>query len=165
MLKVCSILSSIYIAVAVQGSAIVGEGSMWCRPFLPALALVAILFWSEGVAAVLWSACLGLLLDGLSLDRLGVQMGLAALLGCGLQVAREQRRSIGAVTFVGMVLVVTFAWRVAAPFMLGLLDGRTTDVSGVFAAAVVEAVATAGLAAVIACGDRLVWGGSRRAPA
>ena len=162
MLKAFSILCLIYLAVATQGSVVTAEGPMWCRLFLPALALVAIAFWSEGPAAIAWSACLGLLLDGLSLDRLGVQLGLATLLGCSLQIVREQRRTNGVATFIGMVFVVTFVWRAASPFVLGLLDGKTTDVSGVIAMSLVEAVATTGLAAVIVCGDRLVMGSSRR---
>ena len=109
-----------------------------------------------------WSAGVGLLLDGLSLERLGVQLALATLLGYGLQVARANRRSSDPVTWVGMVLAVAMVWRVVLPLGLGFLDGRSVDVTGVVAVAIVEAAATAGLAAAIVCGDRWVLGGARR---
>lgn len=161
MVRSFSILCSIYLAVAVQSSAIVSEWPVGCRPFLPALVLVAIAFWSNGAAAMAWSASVGLLLDGLSLERLGVQLALATLLGCGLQVARMNRRLSDPVTWAGMVFAVTIVWRVVLPLGLGFLDGRSVDAAGVLAVAIVEAAATAGLAAAIVCGDRWVLGGSR----
>ncbi len=162
MVRSLSIVCSIYLAVAVQSSAIVSEWPISCRPFLPALVLVAIACWSNGAAAIAWSAGVGLLLDGLSLERLGVQMTLAALVAGGLQIARENRRFSGAVTWVGIVFVVAFVWRAALPLVLGLLDERSLDAVGVVAVALVEAAATAGLAVLIVCADRLVRGGSRR---
>ena len=157
-----SIFCSIYLAVAVQSSVIVSEWPAGCRPFLPALVLVAIAFWSNGAAAVAWSASVGLLLDGLSLERLGVQLAWATLLGCGLQVAIANVRSSGPITWVGMVFAVAMVWRVVLPLGLGFLDGRSVDAAGVLAIAIVEAAATAGLAAAIVCGDRWVLGSSRR---
>ena len=162
MVRSLSIVCSIYLAVAVQSSAIVSEWPVRCQPFLPALVLVAIAFWSKGAAAIAWSASVGLLLDGLSLERLGVQMTLATLAGCGLQVACANRRSSDPVTWVGMVFAVAFVWRVVLPLVLGSLDGRSVVFAGVFAVAIVEAAATVGLAVLILCADRLVLGGSRR---
>ena len=71
------------------------------------------------------------------------------------------RRLSDPVTWAGMVFAVTIVWRVVLPLGLGFLDGRSVDAAGVLAVAIVEAAATAGLAAAIVCGDRWVLGGSR----
>ncbi|MEK6257539.1 MAG: rod shape-determining protein MreD [Planctomycetota bacterium] len=154
------IACSIYLAVALQSSAIVGELPPNCRPFLPALTLVVIGFWSEGAAAIAWSAFLGLLLDGLSPERLGVQMSLAAAIGWGLQVVKSNSRSRGVVSVTAIVFVVALLWRVASPLVCSALSGRVVDPLAVVAMAVVEASVTAGLAGLLVCGGRLLSGGS-----
>ena len=153
-----SILCSIYLSVALQSSAIVGELPTNCRPFLPALTLVAIALWSNGATAILWSACLGLLLDGLSPERLGVQMSLVAVIGWGLQVVKSNSRSRGAISVMATVFVVALLWRAVSPLVYGVLSGRVVDPLTVLAMAVVEASVTAGLAGLLVCGERLLLG-------
>ena len=154
------IACSIYLTVALQGSAVVGELPPNCRPFLPALTLVAIGLWSEGATAIVWSASLGLLLDGLSPERLGMQMSLAAAFGWGLQIVKSNSRSRGVVSVMAIVFVVALLWRVASPLVYSALSGRVLDPLVVLAMAVVEASVTAGLAGLLVCGERLLLGGS-----
>jgi len=153
-----SILCSIYLSVALQSSAIVGELPSSCRPFLPALTLVAIALWSEGATAILWSACLGLLLDGLSLERPGVQMSFAAIIGWGLQVVKSNSRSRGVISVMATVFVVALLWRAASPLVYGAMSGRVVAPLTVLAMAVVEASVTSGLAGLLVCGERLLLG-------
>lgn len=153
------IACSIYLTVALQSSAMVGELPPNCRPFLPALTLVAIALWSKGATAIVWSAVLGLLLDGLSPERLGVQMSLAAAVGWGLQAIKSNSRSRGVVSVMAIVFVVALLWRVVSPFVYGALSGRVVDLLAVLAMAVVEASVTAGLAGLFVCGERLLLGG------
>ena len=155
-----SIMCSIYLCVALQSSAIVGELPTSCRPFLPALTLVAIGLWSNGATAILWSACLGLLLDGLSPERLGVQMSLTVVIGWGLQVVKLNSRSRGVITVTAIVFVVALLWRAVSPLVYGALSGRVVDPLTVLTMAVVEASVTAGLAALLVCGERLLLGRS-----
>ena len=151
-----SIMCLIYLSVALQSSAIVGELPTSCRPFLPALTLVAIALWSNGATAILWSACLGMLLDGLSSERLGIQMSLAAAVGWGLQVVKSNSRSRGVISVMTTVFVVALLWRAVSPFVYGALSGRVVDPLTVMAMAVVEASVTAGLAALLVCGERWI---------
>lgn len=155
-----SIMCSIYLSVALQSSAIVGELPTSCRPFLPALTLVAIALWSNGATAILWSSCLGLLLDGLSPERLGVQMSLAAGIGWGLQVVKARSRSRGEISVMTAVFVAALLWRAISPFLYGALSGRVIDPLTVLAMAVVEAGVTTGLAGLLAIGMRLLLGRS-----
>ena len=154
------IACSIYLTVALHCSAIVGELPPNCRPFLPALTLVVIGLWSEGAAAIVWSASLGLLLDGLSPERLGIQMSLAAAVGWGLQVLRSNSRWRGVASVTVIVFVVALLWRVASPLIYSALSGRVADPLVIPAMAVVEAGVTAGLAGLLVCGDRWLLGGS-----
>ena len=153
------IACSIYLTVALQSSVIVGELPANCRPFLPALTLVVIALWSEGATAIVWSAVVGLLLDGLSPERLGVQMSLAAVVGWGLQAVKSNSRSRGVVSVMAAVFVVALLWRAVSPFVYGALSGRVVDLLAVLAMAVVEASVTAVLAGVFVCGERLLLGG------
>ena len=155
------IACSIYLTVALQSGAFVGELPPNCRPFLPALTLVAIGLWSKGSAAMLWSALLGLLLDGLSPERLGIQMSLAAALGWAVQVVRANSRSRGVVSVMAMVFVVALLWRVVSPLVYSALSGRAVDVLAILALAVVEAGVTAALAGLLVYGDRLLLGDSK----
>ena len=108
----------------------------------------------------MWSASLGLLLDGLSPERLGVQMSLAAIIGWGLQVIKSHNRSRGVMSVMSIVFVVVLLWRVASPLVYSALSGRLLDPLTVLALAAVAASVTAGLAGLLVCGGRLLLGGS-----
>lgn len=137
-----------------------GELPTNCRPFLPALTLVAIAFWSNGATAILWSSCLGLLLDGLSSERLGVQMCLAVVFGWGLQIVKLNNRSRGVISVMTIVFLVALSWRAVSPFIYGSLNGRTIDLMTALVTAVVEASITAGVAGILVIVMRLLLGRS-----
>jgi rod shape-determining protein MreD len=154
------IACSIYLTIALQSSAVWGELPQNCRPYLPALTLVAVGLGSEGATAIVWSACLGLLLDGLSLERLGVQMSLAAGIGWGLQVVKANSRPRAAISVTAIVIVVALLWRVASALVHSILSGRVVDPLAVLAMAVIEASVTAGFAGLFVCGAVLLLRGS-----
>ena len=141
-----AILCAIYLSIALQSSTLMTELPLQYRPFLPAIALVMIGIWVEGSLAILWSGCLGLLLDGMSSERMGLQLSLCALLACGLQLTHPRRRCVNVVSAMVIVFVLAFIWRTGSPLLIASLDGNRVDVLTVVVASVVEASVTAGFA-------------------
>lgn len=145
---------AVYLTVAVQSSVLSWEGPLVWRPFLPALTLLAITLWVEGASVLVWSAVLGLLLDGLSSERLGMQMSLAVLLAGMLQWLTARRRSTGVMSAMALAFLVTLLWRILSPVLVSALAGRATDALLILASASRDAAATGGLAGLLAFGAR-----------
>ncbi len=139
----------IYLGVVVQSSLVPGDLAGMGRPFLPALLLVLIAAGCDATPAILWSGVLGLLLDGLSTERLGVQLALAALLGLGLQLMRPLWSSRSVLSLVAMVMLTGLAWRMLAPMTQAVLAGRVVDPQTVLIDAVQDAAWTTAIAAVV----------------
>ena len=109
----------------------------------------------------MWSAGLGLLLDGMSSERLGLQMSFAAAIAWGLQLVKTNGRFRGGVATSGIAFVVVLLWRTLSPFVDSTLSGREVEPFVIVATASLEAGLTAGLALMIVMGDRLLLGGTR----
>lgn len=156
MLRHFGIIGLIYLTVALQSSLLTGEIVGPSRPFLPAITLVAIAVWSSGPAAIVWSGCLGMLLDGLSPERLGVQLLLASLLGLGLQLGKSARRARGLMTLTAAVFAVAMVWRVMSPMTYAVLSGRIVDPAVVVASATSEAGSTTVVGFILICLSRAI---------
>ncbi len=157
-----TIAGLIYLTIALQSGEIVGWTTVAGHPFLPALALIFIAFWCEGAAAIIWSAGVGLLLDGLSPERLGVQVALTAMIGLSLQMLKSASRSRGVMAIAAMVFLTTTVWRVLSPMTYAVLAGRVVDPVQVLVAALGDAMWTAGVAVMFVTVSRWLLGGSSR---
>jgi rod shape-determining protein MreD len=153
----------IYVGVVAQSSLVPAELAGMGRPFLPALLLVLIAVRCDATASILWSGLLGFVLDGLSTERLGVQLALAAMLGLGLQLMRSMWKSRRLVNLVATVMVTCLAWRTLGPMTQAVLAGRTVDPYVVLMDAVQDAAWTAAIAAVLLLLGRGLAGQSARA--
>lgn len=149
MLRHMGILIVIYLGMAVQSSLISADLAGIGRPFLPAALLVLISACCEAPSAILWSGVLGLILDGMSTERLGVQLAVAALLGLSLRLMQPMWRSRSLLAFVAMILLTTFAWRALSPMTQAMLSGRVVDPQVVLKDAARDAAWTAILAGVL----------------
>lgn len=163
MLRHLGILVLIYLGVVAQTSLVLDELSGLGRPFLPAFLVVVIVASCEGTPAILWSALLGLVLDGLSVERLGIQLALASLVAFGLQLLRPLRGSRNLLSLVAMILTACVAWRMLSPMTLAVLNGRVVDPGVVFQAAVRDAVWTAAVGSVLILVTRGLFGSGSRA--
>lgn len=143
-----AILLSIYLCLVVQSS-IVAELPEVGRPFLPAFLLVMIAMLAHPAIAVIWSGLVGLLLDGLSVERLGVQVGLAAVLALGLQLMKPLWKSCHPLVMVAMCLTVAGFWRVLSPMTLAVLSGRVINPDPILNSAVCDAISTAVFASAL----------------
>lgn len=124
----------IYAGVIAQTSLV--SADLPGRPFLPAILLVLIAACSEPTPAILWSGLLGLILDGLSMERLGVQLAMASLLALGLQMFRPLWNSRSLLALVAMIVITCMAWRMLSPMTLAILGGRAVNPNQIFRDAV-----------------------------
>jgi len=145
-MRTLSILCSIYLAVAFQTTFTGSDVSATCRFFFPALALIVIGLLSHQVATIFWSGFLGLILDGLSPENLGLNLAIATGLGFGLQRFVASRKSLGLIHVMLAVSAIVVVWRTVGPLVGSLLVNRTIDVTSVMAVALVESLPTACLA-------------------
>ncbi len=162
MARHLTIAGLIYLSIALQSSEIAGWTTTAGGPFLPALTLIVIALWCEGTAAIIWSSGVGLVLDGLSPERLGVQVALTAMIGLGLQILKSTSRSRGVMAVAAMAFLTTMVWRVLSPMTYAVLASRVVDPVQVLAAALSDAVWTAGVAVILAVTSRWLLGSSSR---
>ena len=148
-LRHIGILVLIYLGVVAQSSLVPEQLAGMGRPFLPAILLVLIAAWCEATPAILWSGVLGFVLDGLSTERLGVQLALAAMLALGMQLLRSMWSSRNRVSLLAMVLVTGFAWRTLAPMTHAVLTGHVVDPHVVLIDAARDTAATTAIAGVL----------------
>lgn len=148
MFRHVGILILVYLGVVAQCS-LVPQATVVGRPFLPAFVLVIVVVSCESNLSLVWAAILGLVLDGLSTERLGIQLGLAALLAFGLQLMRPVWQSRSLLSLVSMVLLATVAWRVLAPTVQAAIADRAVDPHVLLTDAVQDAAWTAAVSAIL----------------
>ena len=162
VLRHLGILALIYLCVVAQSSLGSTEATGLGRPFLPAALLVLIAATCHPTPSILWSGLLGLVLDALSPDRLGLQLAVAAMLGLGLQVLQPMWRSRSRLALVAMILLTSFAWRVLSPMCQAVLAGRVVDPQIVLTNAVQDAVWTGILGGALILVGRSLFGRGTR---
>lgn len=142
MIRHALILLLIYGGIVLQAS-VVADWPGISRPFLPALLLVVIAASCGPATAILWSGCVGLMLDAISTERLGTQLGLAAILALGLQLLRSTWRSCHPLSLTVATMGIAAFWRALSPMTLAVLTGRVVDPHVVLKSAICEATSTA----------------------
>lgn len=161
VLRHVGILLMIYLGLVLQTSLVPAETAGMGRPFLPAIVMVMIAVWCEATPSILWSAILGLLIDGISAEHLGIELALAALLAWGLQCLRPAWQSHSLLALVSMFMLTCVTWRIAGPMTHAVLAGRVIDIHPVLTDAVQDSAWTAVIGgAVILVGRGLVGHGS-----
>lgn len=141
MIRYPAIFGLIYMTAAVQSNLSPAAPEMG-RLFLPATILVLVAAWVHPAMAIVCSAILGFVLDGISPERLGIQMSLAAVLALGLQIIRPLWKSQNPIALAISVVVVVVAWRVLSPITYAALSHRNIDPVSVFQQALRDAVMT-----------------------
>lgn len=149
MLKVFGILAMTYLGLVAQSSLVPGGSTNLGGPFFPALLLVMIAACCGGASSVLWSGLVGLLLDGMSNDKMGVQLILAVVLALMLQWTRSMWGSQSLVALVAMVMVVCLSWRALSPMTLAVLSGRVVDPQVILTDAIQDATWSGTIAAAL----------------
>lgn len=156
MLRHVGILVMIYLGVVAHCSLVPADIMGMGRPFLPAILLVFIAAACHPALAIVWAGFVGFLLDGLSTERLGIQVGLAAMLGLGLQLTHSLWRSRSLVAMIAMSMLACVTWRALSPMTQAILAGRVVDPHSILTDAVQDAAWTAVVAFALMLGLRLI---------
>ena len=152
LVTVCLIYASMVLQSSVSND--VAFGSF--RPWLPGVALVACVVMHNRVAGLVWASLLGLGVDSVSADRLGVHVVLVTLVAIGLSMMQQEGRSHGAVYTGVLVLAATSLWRSLSAAIQGILADQRFDFPRVLISAFGDGVYTAVLTIVVLLFVRLL---------
>lgn len=101
----------IYFALALQATTAHEIAVYDVRPWFPGIVLVACVLLHRGASAIGWAGVLGLGVDSVSSERLGVQLAIACIIAGVLSAASEETPSNGPLLKMIFVIVATFLWR------------------------------------------------------
>ena len=149
MFRFVGVLATIYVGVVAHCSLVPDAVAGYGRPFLPALVLVVIVAGCEPSLSILLAGLLGLILDGLSTERLGLHLALAAMLALALQLLHPMWKSRSVLGLLAMTIVTCLAWRMLGTTAQALLADRKVDPHLLMTAAIQDAAWTAAIATVL----------------
>ena len=117
----------IYVAMVLQ-SCVANDCAIHSfRPWFPGIALASCVLMHHEVAGVVWAAILGLAVDGLAAEPLGVHLVVTTSVAMGLTMTRQDIRSSSTVLFGVFVLIGTFIWRFASMTTHAILSRRNLN--------------------------------------
>ena len=98
------------------------------RPWFPGIILaIGILLHTE-VAGLVWAGILGLALDGLSAERLGVHLVISTVVAMALMMTRHDIHSNRSVLLGVFVFAGSLLWRFVSMTTFAMLAGRDADI-------------------------------------
>lgn len=154
----------IYAAVVLQSTFAKGLAIQNIQPWFPGMALVACIALHEGSVSLFCAAFLGLMVDGLSGERMGPHTAIACCIATVLLMARQDLRSFGIVLSGIFVLCTTFAWKCLASIVVTLLERRAIDPGPVLISSASDGIYTALLMTSLLIIIQLVMRSLRRRP-
>ncbi len=152
----------IYISLVLQSCVSCDMTFHSCRPWFPGIVLAACLLIHDEIAGVVWAGILGLVVDGLGADRMGVHLVVTTVVAAGLLLARQDTRSNGTLLLGPFVFVGTLIWRLASATTQGILDRRDFNLQESLSVAFGDGVYTAVTTVAIGLLIRLFWQASDR---
>ena len=114
----CSIYASLVIQASWNPDLILTPFRLW----LPGFAFLVCLACTRGIVCLIWSAILGLGVDCLAGDRMGVNVVIVTLLTTGLLFIRSDDRQPTMILHGVLAFVAIVLWRGSALFVRSLLD-------------------------------------------
>jgi len=114
----------IYLSLASQSS-LAGELSLsHSQPWFPGIMLVFCVMLHPGSAGLMWGALLGLGVDCLSNERLGVQVILVTIVGLMLRSCTREGATFGSLRTGVLIFLATLCWKGLSATTLGLLENQ-----------------------------------------
>ena len=121
------IVCLIYTSLVTQSSLAADVVLFGFRPWFPGIVLMACTLLHQGGNSLVWAALLGLSVDCLSGERLGVNVVTATLVAAGMTSLKTEVPVTGTATIVLFVFTGTIGWRVASATVHCLLANRMID--------------------------------------
>ena len=143
----------IYLSLVLQSSFAANLAIYGARPWFPGIVLVMCAFRHDNTGSLLWSAVLGLAVDGVSAERAGVHVAIATLIATFLVIARQDIRSCGSLLAGAFALISTLLWRSGSTMTFSLLAAQTPDLTpmllSIFGDSVYNALMTIGFLSLV----------------
>ena len=114
----------IYISLVLQSCVASDLEFQSFRPWFPGIVLAVCVVIHDDVAGVVWAGILGLAVDGLAAERLGVHLVVTTLTAVSLLMTRQETRSNLTVLLGGFVFAGTSIWKLASMTTHAILAGR-----------------------------------------
>ena len=127
------------------------------RPWFPGIVLAVCVLIHDDVAGVVWAGILGLVVDGLGAERLGVNLVVTTFTAVGLLMTRQDTRSNGTVFLGFFVFTGVSIWRLASMTTHATLSGRGMNFHEYLTVAFGDGLYSTVLTIVVALLIRLVW--------
>ena len=150
----------IYLSLVLQTSLASELTFFEFRPWFPGVALAACVLLHNTTSSVIWASVLGLAIDGLSAERLGLHAILATFVASGLLMARQEIRSFQTMLTGLFVFAGTVVWKSLSAVVLGLIGNQPMAIhesliSGFESAAYTSLIAVS-LQLVVSLGQRVL---------
>ena len=151
----------IYLALAVQPS--LGSGLVFplFRPWLPGIAVVVCVMLTDGAMSFVWPGVLGLAIDSLSGDRLGVHVIAATIVAIAIKTLQPNGWSRSIVVIGAFTLFGTFLWRSMAAMSHSYQYRYAIDLTRCLVPALIEGFSTTALLVGILLTCRLLMNAIR----
>lgn len=149
MSRTLLMLCGVYCILVLQSNLISAPLDLSMPVWLPGLALVGCVMVGGPTSAVLCAAAMGLTVDGLDQNQLGIHTVLTTLIATLLVTINGQHHRCGAIEFAITVFASTFCWRAGSTLIHEYLDRRPYDLNPTVVTPATEAIATAVVAAVL----------------
>ncbi|WP_010582955.1 hypothetical protein [Schlesneria paludicola] len=143
MSRTLLLLCAVYCVLVLQSNLISAPLDLSMPVWLPGLALVGCEAIANPTAAVLCAAVMGLGVDGLDQNQLGIHTVLTTLIAAVLVTINRHRSRYGVVWFAMTVFISTFCWRAGSTLIHEYLDRRSYDLNPTVVTPATEAAATA----------------------
>lgn len=134
------------------------------HPCVPALVLLGIGLTTPPSMAIAWSGVMGFALDALTSGRMGIQMGLAALIAWWLQSVRKTWLMRSPVTLGCVAAALAIGWRGLVGVIQAACESRWERVPAAWQTAGPEGLTTALLMCSVTLVVRGLSGGQRAVP-
>ena len=148
--------SLIYCSLVLQSTSASAIAVYQLRPWFPAMVLVACVSLHKGALGIWWAGVLGLAIDGISGERLGVHLVIATFIASLLSSALQETPSSGALLYGIFVIVATFLWRSSNAITQAWLTGQVIDPLQTMILASGDATYTAGLILILMMSGKLL---------
>ena len=166
MMRHLATVCLIYISLVLQSCVASHLAFHSFRPWFPGIGLAIVVLLHTDVAGLIWAGILGLVVDGLSAERLGVHLVVSTFVAMGLLMTRHDVHSNRTVLLVVFVFAGSMFWRIVSMTTHAMLVGRDADLTGLLTIAVADglytSVLTVGIALLICLFQKLF--GRRETP-
>ena len=142
MSRVLFLLCVIYGALVMQSNLLSAPLDESWPIWLPGLALASCMVSAESTTAIVCAALLGLGVDGLDQNQLGIHTVFTTLIATAFVLFNGNRDASGLVSVSLTIFVSTFCWRAGSTGIHAYLDHRTLDLAAVVTAPAIEAAVT-----------------------